>query len=101
MVERLSHTSKYTYRELFGAYYFANTIPYSANIFEHYTTIEFESRQLMIVRDYIEYMQTRYDRTDFHEPKEKQVPLHYAYINFNLPYKEYLKTHPQKQNDSF
>lgn len=96
VVERLSRTSNYTYRELFGAYYLANKYSYSPNVFEHYTTIEFEGRQLMIVRDYIEYLQTRYSRTDFHEPKEKQVPSHYGYVNFNLPYKEYLKTHPQK-----
>ncbi len=87
------HTKKYTYRELFGAYYFANMIPYRPSVFEHYTTIEFEGKQYMIVRDYIEYLQTRYDRTDFREPKEKQVPHHYQYLDFNLPFKEYLLQH--------
>ena len=60
--------------------------------FENYTTIEFEGRFVMIIRDYIEYLQTRYQRTDFHEPKKIQVPSHYAYVNFNLPYKEYIKS---------
>lgn len=82
-------SSRYTYRELFGAYHLYNMLPYKASIFEHYTTIEFEGRNAMIVQDYIEYLQTRYDRTDFHEPIEKQIAPHYAFIDFNLPYKEY------------
>ena len=82
-------SSHYTYRELFGAYHYYNMIPYKASIFEHYTTIEFEGRTAMIVQDYIEYLQTRYGRTNFYEPIEKQVAPHYAFIDLNLPYKEY------------
>ena len=41
------------------------------------------------------YYQTRYNRTDFHEPKEKQVAPHYKYVNFNLPYKKYDPTSSQ------
>ena len=84
------YSKNYTYRELFGAYHGYNMIPYDSDIFENYTTIEFEGRQIMIVRDYIQYLQTRYNRTDFHEPKEKQVPTHYSYLNLHLPYLDYL-----------
>ena len=90
VVEYLGKCSKrYTYRELFGAYHGYNMIPYNPEIFENYTTIEFEGRKVMIVRDYIKYLQTRYNRTDFREPKEKQLPPHYKYFNLNLPYKVY------------
>jgi phosphorylcholine metabolism protein LicD len=82
---------RYTYRELFGAYHGYNKLPYEARIFENYTTIEFEGRRAMIVRDYIDYLQTRYNRTDFYEPKEKQVAPHYIYVNFNKPYKEFMR----------
>lgn len=82
-------SSHYTYRELFGCFYYVNMIPYKSSIFENYTTIEFEGRTAMIVRDYIEYLQIRYNRTDFYEPLEKQKPTHYAYINFNNPPSEY------------
>lgn len=85
------YSRHYTYRELFGAYHGYNMVPYKPSIFENYTTIEFEGRKVMIVRDYIDYLQTRYNRTDFNEPEERQVPSHYAYVNFNLPYKEYIK----------
>lgn len=84
-------SSHYTYRELFSPFYYINMIPYKASIFENYTTIEFEGRKVMVVRDYIEYLQTRYNRTDFHEPKEKQVPPHYGYVDFNTPFREYIK----------
>lgn len=82
---------RYTYRELFGAYHGYNKLPYEARIFENYTTIEFEGRRAMIVCDYIDYLQTRYNRTDFHEPKEKQIAPHYIYVNFNKPYKEFMR----------
>lgn len=83
------NSSRYTYRELFGAYHGYNMIPYKTSIFENYTTIEFEGRTIMIVRDYIDYLTTRYNRTDFREPKDKQIPSHYIYLNFSLPFKEY------------
>ncbi len=83
--------SKYTYRELFGAYHYYNMLPYRADIFESYTEIEFEGRSIMIVCNYLDYLHTRYDRTDFNEPKEKQMPCHYQYVNFDLPYEEYRK----------
>lgn len=92
IVEFLGKCSKrYTYRELFGAYHGYNMIPYKPSIFENYTTIEFEGRKVMIVRDYIDYLQTRYNRTNFYEPKEKQLPPHYKYLNIDLPYKEYIQ----------
>ena len=91
-VEFIGKISKhYTYRELFGAFYFINLIPYKSSIFEYYSTIEFEGRSVMIVRDYIEYLQTRYNRYDFNEPEEKKVPSHLAYVDFDMPYKEYIK----------
>ena len=96
VVEFLGSISKhYTYRELFGAYYYKNLIPYKPSIFENYSHIEFEGRNVMIVRDYIDYLQTRYKRTDFHEPKEKQFPTHFHYTNFELPYKEYIANQNQ------
>jgi len=88
-------SSHYTYRELFGCFYNINMIPYNPSIFENYSSIEFEGRTVMIVRDYIEYLQTRYNRTDFREPEEMQVPTHYKYVNFDLPYKEYLRNNTQ------
>ena len=81
----------YTYRELFGAFYFVNLIPYKPSIFENYTKIDFEGRTVMIVRDYIEYLQTRYNRTDFNETEDKQIPSHFAHVDFEMPYKEYIK----------
>ena len=91
-VEYLGKSSKhYTYRELFGAFYYINLIPYKPSIFENYSQIVFEGRTVMIVRDYIEYLQTRYDRKDFNEPEDKQVPSHITYVDFEKPYKEYIK----------
>lgn len=60
-------------------------------IFVNYTTIEFEGRQFIIVRNYIDYLQIRYHRTDFREHKEKQIPGHFEHVDFNLPYKEFMK----------
>ncbi len=37
------------------------------------------------------YLQTRYNRTDFTEPKEKQVPSHYEHVEFDIAYKDYMK----------
>ena len=94
-VEKNSECANYHYSELFGAY--CNTKPFDKEIFEHYTDIQFESRSCMIVRDYVKYLETRYDRTDFREPKEKQIAPHYQYVNFKMPYKEYERIHNGKQ----
>lgn len=83
------HTKSYTYSELFGAW--AQTISYQPSVFENYDTIEFEGKDYMIVRDYIEYLQTRYNRTDFREPKEKQVAPHIKFFDASLPYRDYLR----------
>ena len=80
-------SEKYTYSELFGAY--ANTISYPSHIFEHYSNILFEGKKYMIVRDYVEYLQRRYNRTDFREPEEKQVPPHHVYVNLNQPFSKH------------
>lgn len=85
-------SSHYTYRELFGAYYPYNMLPYEASIFENYSTIEFEGRTAMIVRDYIDYLQIRFNRIDFHESEDRQKPCHYSSVDFNMPYKEYFKS---------
>lgn len=95
-VEKNGNTTKYHYSELFGA--FCNTLPYEPEIFENYTEIQFEGKQYMIVKDYIKYLQTRYNRTDFREPKEKQVSPHYRYVNFSIPYKEYIKCRKCKES---
>ena len=86
-VEKNGKTREYHYSELFGA--FCNTKPYDSYIFENYDEIEFEGKKFMIVRDYVKYLETRYERTDFREPKEKQVAPHYQYVNFDMPYKKY------------
>ena len=54
--------------------------------------IEFEGKEYMIVRDYIEYLTTRYNRTDFREPKEKQIAPHIEFFDLSLPYKKYLQS---------
>lgn len=87
-VEANGDVDKYYYSELFGAY--CNTKPYESKIFENYIEITFEGDRYMIVRDYIQYLVTRYERTDFYEPKEKQVAPHYRYVDLNMPYKKYV-----------
>lgn len=92
IIESIGKTSKhYTYRELFGAFYYVNLVPYKPSIFENYTQIYFEGRTVMIVRDYIEYLQTRYNRTDFQEPPQKQHPTHFAFVDIYTPYEEFIK----------
>lgn len=90
VVELCGKTSKiYSYSELFGA--FANTTRFSPEVFENYSVIQFEGKPYMIVRDIYDYLHTRYNRTDFYEPKEKQYAPHYKYVNFDLPYQKYLQ----------
>lgn len=90
-VEKIGKKAKeYAYAELFGA--FCNTKPYEPEIFENYTEIDFEGEKYMIVRDYVKYLETRYGRTDFREPKEKQVAPHYKYVDLSLPYEKYKET---------
>lgn len=88
-VEKNSKYYPYHYSELFGAY--CNTKPFNREIFENYSEILFEGKKYMIVSDYVNYLQTRYERTDFREPKEKQIAPHYLCVDFNMPYKEYLE----------
>ena len=89
VVEKIGECKEYSYSELFGA--FCNTKPFAPEIFEHYAEIVFEGKSYMIVRDYVEYLKTRYDRTDFREPKEKQVAPHYQFVDLSMPYLQYLK----------
>lgn len=89
IVQLLSRYKPYHYSELFGGGN-AQTREYAPHIFENYTEIRFEDGVYMIMRDYIDYLTTRYNRTDFREPKEKQVAPHYQYVNFELPYKDYI-----------
>lgn len=93
-IGRLS--KRYTYSELLfcGS---LQDIVYSPHIFENYTDIEFEGKHYMVVRDYVDYLVTRYNRTDFHEPKEKRVLRHLAYVNLDLPYQDYLKSRGETQ----
>ena len=88
-VEKNGKTSEYHYSELFGA--FCNTKPYAREIFENYAEIEFEGNKYMIVRDYVKYLETRYERTDFREPKDKQVAPHYLFVDLSVPYRQYMK----------
>lgn len=88
-VEKNGNTDKYHYSELFGAY--CNTKPFEPEIFENYSDIEFEGKNYMIVRDYVRYLETRYDRMDFREPKEKQLAPHYQFVDFSLPYQQYMR----------
>lgn len=86
--ERLGKTKDYSYAELFGAY--CNTKKFPRDIFENYSEIEFEGRSCEIVRDYVRYLEIRYDRTDFFEPEEKQVSPHYEFADTQLPYRDYI-----------
>lgn len=96
--ERCGNISKrYVYSELM----FGHTIPFRPSVFENYTTISFEGKQYMIVRDYIEYLQTRYNRTDFREPEDKQVPPHYSYVNLAMPYREYCDLQQKATSDRY
>lgn len=79
-----SHFKNYSYSELFGA--FCNRKPYEPRIFENYDMIKFEDGEYMIVRDYVDYLVCRYERTDFYEPEEKQVPTHYSKVDFENSY---------------
>lgn len=85
IVEMLGKQKDYGYSELFGA--FCNTKLFVASIFENYSEIEFEGKKYMIVRDYVDYLQCRYDRTDFREPEEKQIAPHYQYVDFEISFK--------------
>lgn len=96
-VEKNGHCANYHYSELFGA--FCNTKPFCKEIFENYSEIQFEGKKYMIVRDYVRYLETRYDRTDFREPKEKQMAPHYQYVNFELPYRKYLEKKDKGANN--
>ena len=87
VLEKNEKVNNYTYSEFFGS--FCNTKPYKKEIFENYTTIKFEGNEYMIVRDYIKYLECRYERTDFREPKEKQVPSHYSYVDLKNSYLDY------------
>ncbi|HBI93584.1 MAG TPA: hypothetical protein DDY58_14825, partial [Terrisporobacter glycolicus] len=84
VLEKNHRAKQYTYSEFFGS--FCNTKPYDKDIFENYTTINFEGSEYMIVRDYVKYLECRYDRKDFREPKERQVPSHYSYVNLEKGY---------------
>ena len=87
-VERVGEKcDNYAYAELFGAY--CNTKLYPANIFENYAEIDFEDGSYMIVRDYVTYLENRYERTNFYISDEEKVAPHYQYVNFDLPYEEY------------
>lgn len=88
IVESLARTDNYEYAELFGA--IGWFVPYRPSVFEYYTTIEFEGKRYSIVRDYLEYLKTRYNRVDFYVPKEEQVAPHVRFVDFSLPYRDYL-----------
>ena len=81
-----SKCKDYSYCELFGA--FCNSKKYKKELFESYTMIYFEDSQYMILRDYVSYLENRYERTDFYEPEDKQVPTHYIKVDFENPYLE-------------
>lgn len=97
VVEKLGNARDYHYSELFGAY--CNTKEYNKLIFENYTEIEFENKNYMIVRDYINYLETRYDRKDFREPKERQIAPHYQFVDLNKSYKKYTNDKKAKEVD--
>lgn len=82
--------TQYSYAELFGAY--CNTKLYSPKIFENYTEIDFEGERYMIVRDYVAYLENRYERTNFYVSEEEKVAPHYKYVNMEIPYREYRRS---------
>ena len=67
-------------------------IPYNTKLFDHYIDIEFGGGNCMIVRDYLDYLETRYGRREFYKEKRSgDSPHHYLYVNLNLPFTQYLK----------
>lgn len=67
--------SKYCAELLSAAY---SGILYESRIFDTYTDIDFEKHALMIVRDYRDYLQMRYGRTEFSKevPEEQRQQSH-------------------------
>ena len=90
----LGKIGDYSYCELFGA--FCTNKLYKKSIFEEYAEIGFENKKFMIVKDYVDYLECRYERTNFYEPESRQVPPHYAYVDLMNSYKEYQR----KQNEN-
>jgi len=84
----------YAYAELFGAY--CNTKLYKPELFENYDEIMFEGENYMIVKDYIAYLENRYERTNFYVSEEEKIAPHYQYVNFDIPYEEFLKNGESK-----
>ena len=77
------------------AEYFAGiTKKYKIDLFEQYSEILFEGERLMIVSDYMQYLETRYNkRTFYKEQRAGDVPHHLIYANCEMPFKEYLAKH--------
>ena len=90
-------STDYAYAELFGAY--CNTKLYEAKVFENYSQIEFEGEQFMIVRDYVEYLETRYERTNFYVSEEEKKAPHYVFVDFEKPYREYFDRKNGEERD--
>lgn len=66
-----------------------NTLIYPKNIFETYTTIEFEKKTFRIVNKYKEYLKLMYNKDTYDCPENEQIPHHFKYINLDLPYEKY------------
>lgn len=85
MLRKNDRLSEYSYAE----YFYGLTILYDKQIFENYDRIEFEGQSFMIVRDYMDYLETRYGRREFYREDDNAVPPHLVYVNLEMPYKEF------------
>lgn len=67
------------------------TKKYETDLFKQYSEISFEGAHLMIVSDYMQYLETRYGkRTFYKEQRDGDVPHHLIYANCQMPFEEYL-----------
>lgn len=66
------------------------TIPYKKELFSEYVQTDFDGASLMMVKDYMGYLETRYGRREFYrERRPDDLPHHLVYVNCDLPYREY------------
>lgn len=77
----------YEYAELLAGL----PMTYDKKVFESYEMIQFEDTELMIMKDYIDYLEKRYKRKEFYKylPEGVEPPKHFIYVNISKPYKQY------------
>lgn len=80
-------SSEYDYAELL----FGLTIPYKRRLFEEYIDVKFDEVSLMLVKDYMCYLETRYGKREFYKQRQTgDAPHHIIYVDCEMPYEKYL-----------